>query len=207
MAGQVQCAARMLFSALLAASLLGGTPPPVQEDAGAAGAARLVGLALRGEPRIEAVQRAAAARAAPAREEAVGWRRRARLAPLVPRVVAQYRHDERVYRALGVTSGSEVDYVRETPGNAVEVRLSWDLGELVFSRAELEAAAAAERAEEKRRTAVERATRLYYERLRLRVELAESPPAGARERAELLLKLEGATAELGALTGLYEEKR
>ena len=179
----------------------------MQEDVGAAVAARLVGLALRGEPRIEAVQRAAAARAAPARGEAEGWRRRARLAPLVPRVAAEYRHDERVYRALGVTSGSEVDYVRETPGNAVEVRLSWDLGELVFSRAELDVAAAAERAEEKRRAAVERATRLYYERLRLRVELAESPPTGARERAELLLKLEGATAELGALTGLYEEKR
>jgi hypothetical protein len=196
----------MLLSALLAAALLGGTPSSPQEDA-AAGAARLVALALRGEPRIEAVQRAAAARAAPSRGDAEGWRHRARLAPLVPRIAAEYRHDVRVYRALGVTSSSEVDYVRETPGDAVEVRLSWDLEELVFSRAELEAAAAAERAEEKRRAAVERATRLYYERLRLRVELAESPPAAARERAEIVLKLEGVTAELGALTGLYEEER
>ncbi len=200
----------MLIPALLAASLLAGGEVPAtrpEVDEGAAEAARLLGRALRGEPRIEAVQRAAGARAAPGREEAESWRRRARLAALVPRLGAEYRHDERVYRAVGLASGSEVDYVRSTPGDAVRVRLDWKLDELVFSRAELEAAGAAERAAGSRRAAVERATRLYYERLRLRVELAASAPAGARERAELELKLEGVTAELDALTGLYEEGR
>ena len=179
--------------------------PEARVEAARVEAARLLGIALAREPRIEAVQRAAEARAAPAREEAESWRRRARLAALAPKLVAEYRHDERSYRVLGVASGSEVDYVRSTPADAVSVRLDFDLGGLVFGRHELEVAAAAQRAEARRRVAAERATKLYFERLRLRVALLASPPATARARAELEIDLDGVTAELDALTGLYGE--
>jgi len=168
-------------------------------------AARLRGLVLGGEPRIEAVQRAAAARAAPGRDDAEGWRRRSRLAALVPRLVAEYRHDERSLHVVGVTSGSEVDYLRTSPGDTVSVRLGFDLDGLVFGKQELAAVAAAQRAEGHRRAALDRATRLYHERLRLRLSLLASPPASARERVALDIDLEAVTAELDALTGLYGE--
>ena len=168
-------------------------------------AARLLGLVLAGEPRIESVQRAAAARAAPGRDDAEGWRRRARLAALVPRLVAEYRHDERSLHVVGVTSGSEVDYLRTSPGDTVSVRLAFDLDGLVFGKQELAAVAAAQRAEGHRRAALDRATRLYHERLRLRLSLVASPPASARERVALEIDLEAVTAELDALTGLYGE--
>jgi hypothetical protein len=168
-------------------------------------AARLLGLVLAGEPRIEAVQRAAAARAAPGRDDAEGWRRRSRLAALVPRLVAEYRHDERSLHVVGVTSGSEVDYLRTSPGDTVSVRLGFDLDGLVFGRQELAAVAAAQRAEGHRRAALDRATKLYHERLRLRLSLVASPPASARERVALEIDLEAVTAELDALTGLYGE--
>ncbi len=168
-------------------------------------AARLLGLVLAGEPRIEAVQRAAAARAAPGRDDAEGWRRRSRLAALVPRLVAEYRHDERSLHVVGVTSGSEVDYLRTSPGDTVSVRLGFDLDGLVFGRQELAAVAAAQRAEGHRRAALDRATRLYHERLRLRLSLVASTPASARERVALEIDLEAVTAELDALTGLYGE--
>jgi hypothetical protein len=168
-------------------------------------AARLLGLVLAGEPRIEAVQRAAAARAAPGRDDAEGWRRRSRLAALVPRLVAEYRHDERSLHVVGVTSGSEVDYLRTSPGDTVSVRLGFDLDGLVFGKQELAAVAAAQRAEGHRRAAVDRATRLYHERLRLRLSLLASPPASARDRVALEIDLEAVTAELDALTGLYGE--
>ncbi|HYS79337.1 MAG TPA: hypothetical protein VEM76_01435 [Anaeromyxobacteraceae bacterium] len=207
----------MSFTALLLASLVGGAPglraePPAEilsSPAAAAAArveaARLLGLALAGEPPIERVQRAAEARAAPTRADAAGWGRRARLAALVPRVTAEYRHDERSYRVLGVSSGAEVDYLRSTPGDSVSVRLGWNLEGLVFGRGELDAAAAAERAEGKRSAAAERATRLYYQRVRLRLALAASPPTTGRSRAEQELELEAVTAELDALTALYGE--
>lgn len=211
----------MLAPALLLAAALAGAPArprvaapapaPVPAPASAAAdaaAARdeatyLLGTALAGEPRIEAVQRAAEARAAPGRDEARGWGRRARLAALLPRVTAEYRHDERSYRVVGLSSGAEVDYLRSMPGDTFAVRLGWELDRLVFARGELEAASAAERAEARRREACDRATRLYYQRLRLRLALAAAPPAEARVRAEQELELDAVTAELDALTGLY----
>jgi hypothetical protein len=188
-------------SATRPAIALAQAPPDAREEA-----ARLLGRALAGEPRVEAVQRAAAARAGVGRDEAEGWRRRARLSALVPRVSAQYRHDERSYRVAGLASTSEVDYVRDAPGDTVSVRLDWSLDGLVLGREELAAAAAAQRAQAHRQRAVDRATHLYYERVRLRLALAASPPADARERAELELRIEEVTAELDALTGLYGEE-
>ncbi|WP_176062464.1 hypothetical protein [Anaeromyxobacter diazotrophicus] len=201
-----------LLLPLLALALGGGPPahglpgpPPDPAAAAREDAARLLGLALAGEPRVEAVQRAAEARAAPGRAEADGWGRRARLAGLVPRLTAEYRHDERSYRVVGLSAGAEVDYLRSMPGDSLSVRLGWELENLVFARGELEAAAAAERAEAKRRAASDRATRLYYQRLRLRLALLAAPPREGRARAEQELELDAVTAELDGLTGLYGE--
>jgi len=201
----------MIVLALLLASApagraVPGADLPTQREGGASAiddAARLLGNALAGEPRIDEVQRAAAARAGPGKEEAASWQLRSRLAALVPRVVADYRHDDRSYRVVGLTSSSEVDYLRTSPGDALSVRLALDLDGLVFGRQELAAVTAARHAGEQRRQAVERATRLYYERLKLRLALLANPPPAGRERADRELELEGLTAQLDALTGLY----
>lgn len=200
---------RVLIAAVLAGASATGPDLAAKEPGLGADpreeAVRLLRLVLAGEPRIEAVQRAAEARAAPSRDDADGWQRRARLAALVPRLTAEYRHDERSLRVVGISSGSETDYLRTSPGDAVSVRLALDLDGLVFGKQELAAVAAAQRAESERRAAVDRATKLYHERLRLRLTLAASPPASPRERAGLEIDLEAVTAQLEALTGLYGE--
>ena len=200
---------RVLIAAVLAGASATGPDLSAKEPGLGADpreeAVRLLRLVLAGEPRIEAVQRAAEARAAPSRDDAEGWQRRARLAALVPRLTAEYRHDERSLHAVGISSGSETDYLRTSPGDAVSVRLALDLDGLVFGKQELAAVAAAQRAESERRAAVDRATKLYHERLRLRLTLAASPPASPRERAGLEIDLEAVTAQLEALTGLYGE--
>lgn len=170
-------------------------------------AVRILANALAGEPQIEAVQKAAAARAGPSVEEVAGWRSRSRMAALLPKLSADYKKDNRTYRAVGVSSGEEVDYVRSSPGDTVSVRLSFDLDGLLFGREELSAITAADRAAERRRSAVERATRLFHERLRKRMALAVDPPGTALERAEAEVELEEVTAELHALTGLYGRRR
>jgi hypothetical protein len=124
---------------------------------------------------------------------------------MLPRLMAEYRHDERSLHASGVSSGQELDYLRLMPGDSVVVRLEWALEGLAFGRHELDAAAAALQASARRAEAVERATRLYYERLRLRVAIAATPPADARVRAEAELDLAAVNAQLHALTGLYGE--
>jgi hypothetical protein len=186
----------------------GACPPPRSpEMATRDEAARLLGLAIAGEPDIETVQRAAEARAAASRADGESWRKRARIAGMLPRLVAEYRHDDRTLRAVGVSSGEEMDYIRANPGDTVQVRLDWNLDGFVFGRSELPAAAAAEQAAAKRLAAAERATKLYYERLRLRVALAANPPSKGRARADLELDLASVTGQLNALTGLYGEGR
>ncbi len=199
-------------SLLLVASLgVGDAIPvasvPVDRDARLVrDASRWLRAATAGEPDVTRVQQAAADRAAPTRDEAEGWRRRARLAGLLPRLVAEYRHDERSQTASGLSSGGEVDYVRLMPGDTAIVRLAWDLDTLVLGRSELAAVAAGEQAETRRREAAERATRLYFERMRLRLRIAADPPDSARARADAEVELAAVTAQLHALTGLYGEE-
>ena len=115
------------------------------------------------------------------------------------------REDDRTFHEVGLTSSSEVDYYRSSPGDTISVRLDWRLDGLVFGHDELAAVSAADSAAARRLAAAEKATRLYYERLRLKVALASAPPGEARARAEAELELAGVTAQLDALTGLYGE--
>jgi hypothetical protein len=123
------------------------------------------------------------------------------MAALLPRITAEYRQDERSYRVVGLQGSGEVDYLRLAPGTAFAVRATWDLGALVAAPGELAAAAEAAARARRREEAVKRATDLFYERRRLRLELLVAPPATALERAAAELEVERLGAELDALTG------
>lgn len=153
------------------------------------------------DPPIEEVQAAAARRAAATAEEAESWRRRARLAPWLPRLIASAKRDDRTQRVVGLTATSEVDYLRLSPGQEVGVRLEWSLDRLVFAEAELRGTEAAAQAARRRLDAAERATKLYFRRRELLVGLWLSPPADAQQRALSEIALEQVTAELDAVTG------
>jgi hypothetical protein len=175
------------------------TPPSTA--LAAARSARLLALLADGEPTVEEVQRAAAARVRVDDGAMDSWERRARAAAWLPRLSLEYRHDERATRVVGLNGNVESDYVRLSPGDQVAVRAAWDLDRLVFAPEELRAAATAAQLVRRREEVVERATRLYFERRRLRLRLALSPPDGTLERAEREIAVDAAGAELDALTG------
>lgn len=177
-----------------------GIAAPAAGDA-EVGAARALALAAAGEPSVEAVQQAVAARHSRELERLGSLGRRARLAAWLPRLSADFERSERWTRVVGLTGSAETDYLRLSPGNQMGLRAVWDLDRLVFSRDELAAAEGAARLARLRDEEVERATRLYFHRLRLKVDLALAPPGEARGRAAAQLDLEQATAELDALTG------
>jgi hypothetical protein len=186
---------------LLALAAEPSAPEPVD-----AGAGRLLDRATRGEPDVAEVQRAAAR--ASSFPEVHRWRSRPRLAALLPQLSAELKVDERRYHVVGLTTASEVDYVRDNPGTTAGVRLSWNLSEVLWAEAELRAAQHAGAAAKARDEAVRQATRLYFERQRLLVQVAAAPAASPRERAEQELRLEELAAELDALTGgLYGRGR
>ncbi len=164
-------------------------------------AGRAIGRLAAGEPSIEDVQAAAARRADFDASRAESWRSRARSAAWLPKLTAEYRHDERNYRVVGLTSSGEVDYLRANPGDVYGIRATWNLDALVFNSSEVRAAATAAHLLRRRDEMVERATRLFFKRQRLRLALLVAAPASAQARAEAEIELGEVTSDLDALTG------
>lgn len=181
---------------LIAALALAGATPAMREAALAAETP---------EPTVREVQKAAAAHAGIDPKLAESWRRRVRRAAWLPKLTAEWMHEERTFHVVGIASGGEVDYVRLLPGDKVGLKASWDLRDLVFDADELRVAAASADLVQRRREIVGEATKLFFARRRLRAELA--PPGLAEaERAEKELALAEATALLDAITGgLYSK--
>lgn len=198
----------MVLLTLLAAAAVAAAPPLPRRDpdpgpvrAPEREALRALSVIGAGEPSIGAVQDAAARAADREAPEAGGFAARARLAALLPRITAEVRRDERSYRTVGLQSSGEVDYRNLSPGSAVLLRASWDLGALVASPGELAAAAASGARARRRAEAVRRATALFYARRQAQLALLLAPPEGTLARAEAELDLERLGAELDAATG------
>jgi hypothetical protein len=147
------------------------------------------------------VQRAAAQHDGVDPDRLRAWVARPRSAHWLPRLSIDASRTERDTRVVGVTGTVESDYLRVTPSTQLGVRLSWDLDQLVFSRDEPAAAWTASRLIDRREERVRRATRLYFQRRRLLVQLALDPPREALQRAERENQVDEITAELDELTG------
>jgi hypothetical protein len=192
-------ATAFLLAALCAAPSADPDPAPRADTA--AEALRALAQASAGDPDVVQVRLAAGREADGAAAPAKGWERRARLAALLPRLTAEWRHDEEAYRVVGLQASGEVDYQRLSPGTSFAVRATWELGALVAAREELAAASVAAARAQRRDRAVARAVALFHERRRARVALLLAPPAAPLARAEAELAVDRMTAELDALTG------
>lgn len=175
--------------------------PAAEPAASEIRAARAAALARMGEPSVEAVQRAAAAQLDSEVEQLASLRRRARRAAWLPRLSAEVEHDDRSTRVVGFTGSGESDYLRLSPGTRAGVRATWELDRLAFSRDELAVAEVQAHAARRRQERVEQATRLFFLRLRLKLDLSAAAPEDALERLRSELELGRVTAELDALTG------
>ncbi len=189
----------MLTSAIALAAVVAASPPAGRGPE--AEALRALGITSAGEPGIAEVQEAAARLVERDGPSIEGFPGRSRLAALLPRLTAEYRHDERSYRVVGLQGSGEVDYLRLAPGNTFLVRATWDLGTLVAAKGELAAFSAAAARARRREAAVRRATTAFFDRRRALLALLVDPPATALARAEAELAVDRLTAELDALTG------
>jgi len=163
-------------------------------------ALRALASVAASDPDVEEVQRAAADGAA-VDPDRLGWSGRTRAAAWLPTLTLQASRTQRDTRVVGVTGTVESDYLRYTPSLEVGVRAAWDLDRLVFSREETDAAWTGAKLRERRDERVRQATRLFYQRRRLLVQLALEPPREPLLRAERENQVQEITAELDALTG------
>jgi hypothetical protein len=199
----------LLLAALLAA------PPAVPAPATAelpasirSEAHRVLARISAGDPPVAEVQRAAARHDGVDPDRLRAWVARPRSAHWLPRVTLDASRTERDTRVVGVTGTVESDYLRVNPSTQYGVRLSWDLDQLVFARDEPAAAWTASRLIDRREERVRRATRLYFQRRRLLLQLALDPPGSPALRAERENQFDEITAELDELTGgLFSGRR
>jgi hypothetical protein len=189
---------------LLLALLLAAPPAPSAADPAAIArldGQRVLTVVAAGDPPVAEVQRAAAEHDGVDPDRLRAWVARPRSAHWLPRVTLDASRTERDTRVVGVTGTVESDYLRLNPSTQFGVRLSWDLDQLVFSGDEPAAAWTASRLIDRRAERVRRATRLYFQRRRLLVQLALDPPREALQRAERENQVDEITAELDELTG------
>jgi hypothetical protein len=185
----------------LAALLVALAPPPAAPGTAEAEAFRALARATAGEPTIAEVQRAAADLAGADDDQLRSWVVRPRTAAWLPRLSVEGSHTERDTRVIGVTGTVESDYLRLAPTTQVGVRLAWDLDRLIFARDEVGAAWTASRILDRREERVRRATKAYFQRRRLLLQLLLDPPREALARAERENQVDEVTAELDGLTG------
>jgi len=199
----------LLLAALLAAPPAVSGPAPAELPAATRNEAhRVLVLVAAGDPPIGEVQRAAADHDGVAPDRLRTWVARPRSAHWLPRITLEASRTERDTRVVGVTGTVESDYLRVNPSTQFGVRLSWDLDQLLFSRDEPAAAWTASRLIDRREERVRRATRLYFQRRRLLVQLALDPPGPPLLRAERENQVDEITAELDELTGgLFSGRR
>ena len=85
--------------------------------------------------------------------------------------------------------------------NTVLVRATWDLGHLVAAPGELQAGTQLAARAKRRAEAVERVTRLFFERRKLRVALLLAPPVDPAARAQVEVEIARLGSEIDAMTG------
>jgi len=83
------------------------------------------------------------------------------------------------------------------------IRLSWDLGDFLYSRDQYSISVEARRLVELRQDVVEQATLYYFDRRTARIDMILNPPADPFSRVEMLLQIQQLDASLDAMTGGY----
>jgi hypothetical protein len=183
----------------------GEPPAPARPRTG--GARRLEPFVLQAlfaaDPPVDALRQAAAALALAEPERAHSMLIRARAAGWLPEIRA--RAERRFGRSESVDLGGTgpATPVGIDSDNALyyELRLTWDLSRLLFNPDEIAAQLQALRAADARREIESLVIRLYFERRRLKAELATADAGTTSSDMKLELRIAEVEAELDALTG------
>jgi photosystem II stability/assembly factor-like uncharacterized protein len=160
------------------------------------------------EPKINLVQQAAIAYAEVSPEKIKKWRKQAAKKAFFPVVSVGLERDssdlwhwESGSTAIG-QSGD--DLLRKGKDNIDwDVRLSWNLGEIIWNDDQAAIDVRSKLMVELRDDILDQVNKLYFERLRVKMELAGLSLEDVRKRNEKELKLQELTASLDALTGGY----
>ncbi|MBI4550105.1 MAG: hypothetical protein HY714_04190 [Candidatus Omnitrophica bacterium] len=161
---------------------------------------------LEREPPLAELHRAAIRYSDTSNAKIKRWHFLSRLRSLVPGLSLD--------KNLSVNSSVDIDrgatntpdyYIQgpETRDRDLNLSLDWNLADLIWGSYQTSIDSREKLMVELRNDLLSEVTRLYFERRRLMMELAMSPPALEKERMDLVLRIEEVTGYLDALTGGY----
>jgi len=175
-------------------------------------------LYSKGEPAIEEVQEAAIQYAEVSPEKILSWRRQASRRALLPKLTMAMDRDldRTISDCIWGTSGTAT-----TPGKyyigpddettyrntSWSVSVSWELGDLIWSDDQTNIDVRSRLMVELRDDILDEVTKLYFERLRVKLELNNLGIEERRKRLEKELRVRELTASIDALTGGYFSRK
>jgi competence ComEA-like helix-hairpin-helix protein len=162
------------------------------------------------EPSVREVQEAAISYSRSHPSIVDSWRIRVRTSDLLPefRVKVQPNFDRDVRTRTNLDATEAVVETRDNDNSLrLEVQATWDLNEIIFDRDELGVWRETIRMANLRDRVVDEATRRFYERRRLQIDLKLSPSADLADRARKELRMQELTADLDAMTGGWFSER
>lgn len=167
---------------------------------------KLIPLYCKNEPDISEIQEAAVEYAEVQPQKIAEWRRRASIKAWLPEVSVGLNRDAGDLWHWETGSSTKIDDDVLRRGKEIvdwDVALSWDLGELVWNNDQTSIDARSRLMVQLRDDILDEVTKLYFERLRVRIELDNLSIEDRKKRMEKELKVRELTASLDALTGGY----
>ncbi len=153
------------------------------------------------EPTIEEVRKAAIAYAEVQPEKIAGWRRRANMSAIMPRL--NFGIDESKSDTYEIYTSSTKQYVFEGPDKSStgwDLSLTWDLGDLIWNGAQTLIDVRSKLMVQLREYILSQVNTYYFERRKLQLELISSPPSNVKNRLEIELRIQELAAHLDGLT-------
>ncbi len=160
------------------------------KDTGSVAADKLL-VSFNNEPTVEEVQKMAIRYGEVSNEKINDWRRKAAVKAALPTVSFGYNNN--VY---GTSKGE----FSEGP-NDWDFNVSWDLSDLVYNDAQTSIDTRSKLMVQLRNDILSEATRIYFERRKLQLELLSKKEIGQEEEIDKKLRLAELTALLDRLTG------
>jgi len=170
----------------------------------------VIAVYTKGEPGINSVQNAAIKYAEVDAEKIKRWRRQAAKKAILPQIsVGMDRNSTDLWHwESGSSTKADDDCLRRGKDTVDwDISLSWDLSRLIWSDDQTSIDVRSRLTAQLRGDILDEVNKLYFERIRLKVELDNLAIEDRNKRFEKNLRIEELTASLDALTGGYFSKQ
>ena len=164
----------------------------------------IISLYFENEPKINEIQQAAIRYAEVGAEKIKEWRKKAKMKAILPKLTVGLDNSKNTNYEIYTSATTRYTY--EGPddrSSGWDVTLSWDLGDLIWNADQTSIDVRSRLMVQLRDDILDEVTKLYFERIRVKMEINNLTIEDSKKRCEKELKLQELAASLDALTGGY----